>query len=439
MAIYTTNASGVPERKDGGGTGSGITRIQDASDYPAGTDLAALVRGTDGAVTAVDIGRGTSDNNLATIASIRTDNNIVQGQWRFDNIVDMIGPGADRALLEMHKGGGAATGTQAEIVGLGVNTAGNATVAYGGVLVNADNIQDNTWQGGVDLFVRNGATTQHKVLEADSSGVEITGNLTVNGKSVIHDDEGNLIHTPQTIPVTNGIAPTNVRVSNHYTIPSTNDIVLSNGAANTGIITFSTVAETALGLTTGTISNPVITYATNFTFIGNVTTTWRIQGDATYDASTGELTFTSAQWDTVDTVGDASIRSFANAGRQPSPDSTFVLSFGEVISQAPDHYVDSPLSVTNGTDVQYKGAEILSLVDEELALRIDSFGTIDTDFDFTSITFNVTPTTSTHVTYKTIAYYVTYTNVSGVWTQRFYTVTGHSATSTPFWTVQITS
>lgn len=76
---------------------------------------------------------------------------------------------------------------------------------------------------------------------------------------------------------------------------------------------------------------------------------------------------------------------------------------------------------------------------EELALRIDTFGTIDTDFDFTGITFNVTPTAQTHVTYRTIAYYVTYTNVSGVWTQRFYTVTGHTGTTVPFWTVQITS
>lgn len=79
---------------------------------------------------------------------------------------------------------------------------------------------------------------------------------------------------------------------------------------------------------------------------------------------------------------------------------------------------------------------------EQLALRIDSFGRI-TNSNVTGVTFDITPTVVTQVTYQPVGttdveYYVTYTNVSGAWTQRFYTVTGHSPSAGPFHTVRIT-
>ena len=75
---------------------------------------------------------------------------------------------------------------------------------------------------------------------------------------------------------------------------------------------------------------------------------------------------------------------------------------------------------------------------EQLAMHIDQFGTI-TNTSVTGVNFDVTPNTTLAITYRTVNYYVTYTRVDTAWTQRFYTVDGHSGSSAPFWTNNLTT
>ena len=211
--------------------------------------------------------------------------------------------------------------------------------------------------GKLDIDLNNISTT---LTSAQQSAIR-------TALGIVQGGGAGLNHSAQTIPQTNGTPSTTETFTGNYTVAA-NSILLEDRGNAGGRIYFNQAALTALlgDNPPTTLSHihihfqyrQVVLLSETFD-LGNpveLTVGPIVSGGVTYSAY---LTIGNDNWTQNPTTGTGSLNDIVFQGvTVPENGSQFTLSYSATDRTAPTSFIDSPLTIQNGTDVYYKGQEI---------------------------------------------------------------------------------